>query len=143
MPSNIFATTGTNVSVVFIDKSRTEEQEDVFLVDASSLGSKVKEDNGTQKTVLSNDKEQQIINSFVNNEVIDEFSVSVKLEDIKARNYSLSAGQYFPVKIEYVEMTPEEFTAKMATYQENLSDLFAESERIESDIMVQIGELKL
>lgn len=31
----------------------------------------------------------------------------------------------------------------MATYQENLSDLFAESERIESDIMVQIGELKL
>lgn len=143
MPSNIFATTGTNVSVVFIDKSRTEEQEDVFLVDASSLGSKVKEDNGTQKTVLSNDEEQQIINSFVNNEVIDEFSVSVKLEDIKARNYSLSAGQYFPVKIEYVEMTPEEFTAKMATYQENLSDLFAESERIESDIMVQIGELKL
>lgn len=106
MPSNIFATTGTNVSVVFIDKSRTEEQEDVFLVDASSLGSKVKEDNGTQKTVLSNDEEQQIINSFVNNEVIDEFSVSVKLEDIKARNYSLSAGQYFPVKIEYVEMTP-------------------------------------
>ncbi len=79
----------------------------------------------------------------MNNEVIDEFSVSVKLEDIKARNYSLSAGQYFPVKIEYVEMTPEEFTAKMATYQENLSDLFAESERIESDIMVQIGELKL
>ena len=143
MPSNIFATTGTNVSVVFIDKGRAEEQEDVFLVDASNLGSKVKEDNGTQKTVLSNDEEHQIINSFVNNEAIEDFSVSVKLKDVKARNYSLSAGQYFPLKIEYVEMTSEEFTAKMATYQENLSDLFAESERIESDIMAQIGELKL
>lgn len=42
MPSNIFATTGTNVSVVFIDKSRTEEQEDVFLVDASSLDQKLR-----------------------------------------------------------------------------------------------------
>ena len=143
MPSNIFATTGTNVSVVFIDKGRAEEQEDVFLVDASSLGSKVKEDNGTQKTVLSNGEEQQIINSFVNNEVIEDFSVSVRLEDVKARNYSLSAGQYFPVKIEYVEMTPEELSNKIATYQENLSDLFAESEKIESDIMTQIGELKL
>ena len=143
MPSNIFATTGTNVSVVFIDKGRAEEQEDVFLVDASSLGSKVKEDNGTQKTVLSNGEEQQIINSFVNNEVIEDFSVSVRLEDVKARNYSLSAGQYFPVKIEYVEMTPEEFSNKIATYQENLSDLFAESEKLESDIMTQIGELKL
>ena len=40
MPSNIFATTGTNVSVIFLDKSNTEGQ--VVLVDASKLGTKVK-----------------------------------------------------------------------------------------------------
>lgn len=134
MPSNIFATTGTNVSVVFIDKGRAEKQEDIFLVDASSLGLKVKEDNGTQKTVLSNDEEQQIINSFVNSEVIEDFSVSVKLKDVKARNYSLSAGQYFPVKVEYVDMTPEEFTAKMETYHEELGKLFADSKKMEQNI---------
>lgn len=134
MPSNIFATTGTNVSVVFIDKGRAEKQEDIFLVDASSLGLKVKEDNGTQKTVLSNDEEQQIINSFVNSEVIEDFSVSVKLKDVKARNYSLSAGQYFPVKVEYVDMTPEEFTAKMETYHEELEKLFADSKKMEQNI---------
>lgn len=134
MPSNIFATTGTNVSVVFIDKGRSEEQEDIFLVDASKLGSKVKEDNGTQKTVLSNDEEQQIINSFVNSEVIEDFSVSVKLKDVKARNYSLSAGQYFPVKIEYVDMTPDEFSEKMVSYEDKLEILFGKGNELEGKI---------
>ena len=139
MPSNIFATTGTNVSVVFIDKGRAETQEEVFLVDASNLGSKVKEDNGTQKPVLSNDEEQQIINSFINNEVIEDFSVSVKLKDVKARNYSLSAGQYFPVKIEYMEISEDEFLKRMNAYRNALDEKFSEGHRLESEIMNQIG----
>jgi type I restriction enzyme M protein len=48
MPSNIFATTGTNVSILFIDDTNND---DVVLVDASSLGEKVKvgknQKNGT------------------------------------------------------------------------------------------------
>ena len=142
MPSNIFATTGTNVSVVFIDKGRAETQEEVFLVDASNLGSKVKEDNGTQKTVLSNDEEQQIINSFINNEVIEDFSVSVKLKDVKARNYSLSAGQYFPVKIEYVEMSPDEFKNKLDVYQKELDKLFDDGDRLENEIKTSLRGVK-
>lgn len=142
MPSNIFATTGTNVSVIFIDKGRTEEQDDVFLVDASKLGSKVKEDNGTQKTVLSNNEEQQIITSFINKKVIEDFSVAVKLKDIKDRNYSLSAGQYFPVKIKYVEMTMDEFNAKMATYQKDLVKLFDEGEKLKEKLKESFGVLK-
>jgi type I restriction enzyme M protein len=142
MPSNIFATTGTNVSVVFIDKGRTEKQEKVFLVDASKLGSKVKEDNGIQKTVLSNDEEQQIINSFVNNEVIEDFSVSVKLKDIKARNYSLSAGQYFPVKIEYVEMTQDEFNKKVMEYNGELRTLFENEKTLENNLLNSLETVK-
>ena len=67
MPSNIFATTGTNVSVLFIDKSNTEGQ--VLLMDASKLGTKVK-DGKNQKTVLSVEEENQIIDTFNNNDVI-------------------------------------------------------------------------
>ena len=48
MPSNIFATTGTNVSIIFIDK---ENKGDVVLIDASNLGKKVK-DGKNQKTLL-------------------------------------------------------------------------------------------
>lgn len=142
MPSNIFATTGTNVSVVFIDKGRTEEQDEIFLIDASSLGSKVKEDNGIQKTILSNDEEQQIIASFVNKEVIEDFSVAVKVKDVKERNYSLSAGQYFPVKIEYVEMTSNEFDAKMASFEENLENLFNKGNKLENEIKSNLREVR-
>ena len=54
MPSNIFATTGTNVSILFIDDSN---KGDVVLVDASNLGQKIKEGKN-QKTVLSPEEEQ-------------------------------------------------------------------------------------
>ena len=41
MPSNIFANTGTNVSVLFIDKGN--QSGDIMLIDASKLGKKVKD----------------------------------------------------------------------------------------------------
>ena len=93
MPSNIFATTGTNVSVVFIDK---ENNEDVVLIDASNLGETIKED-GNQKTVLTHDEEEHIIKTFTSKEVIEDFSVLVSYEDIASKNFSLSAGQYFEI----------------------------------------------
>ena len=40
MPSNIFANTGTNVSVLFIDKSNTDGS--IMLIDTSKLGKKSK-----------------------------------------------------------------------------------------------------
>ena len=32
--------------------------------------------------------------------------------EIKEKGYSLSAGQYFDIKIDYVDITEEEFNAK-------------------------------
>ncbi len=135
MPSNIFATTGTNVSILFMDKNN---KEDVVLIDASNLGKTVKEGKN-QKTVLTPEEEQQIIDTFNNIKAIDDFSVVVKYDEIKQKNYSLSAGQYFEVKIEYVDITAEEFEAKMKSYEENLSKLFAEGKELEKEIM---GNLK-
>jgi type I restriction enzyme M protein len=57
MPSNIFATTGTNVSILFIDASN---KSNVVLLDASNLGTKVK-DGKNQKTLLSSEEEDHII----------------------------------------------------------------------------------
>ena len=130
MPSNIFATTGTNVSIVFVDK---ENKEDVVLIDASNLGTTVK-DGKNQKTLLSEAEELQIIETFTKKEEVEDFSVVVKYDDIKAKNYSLSAGQYFEVKIEYVDITAEEFNAKLKDFESNLEQLFAESEKLENEI---------
>ena len=60
MPSNIFATTGTNVSILFIDNAN--KKGDIVLMDASKLGTTVKEGKN-QKTLLSPEEEQKIINT--------------------------------------------------------------------------------
>ena len=138
MPSNIFANTGTNVSVLFIDKSNTDGN--VMLVDASKLGTKVKSGKN-QKTVLSAEEIAKIENTFINREVVDDFSVMVSVEDIKEKNYSWSAGQYFEVKIEYVELTPEEFEAKMDEYKKTLNSLFDEGKTLEDEIKKQLEVL--
>ncbi len=139
MPSNIFATTGTNVSVLFIDKSNKDGQ--VLLMDASKLGTKVK-DGKNQKTVLSEEEENKIIETFNNNDVIDDFSILVSYDEIKNKNYSFSAGQYFDVKIEYVDITAEEFESKMNEYKTNLKEYFKQSRELEDEIQKQLELLK-
>lgn len=139
MPSNIFANTGTNVSVIFIDK--TNQNGDIILVDASKLGDKVKEGK-SQKTVLKPEEVLKIENTFINKEIVDDFSVLVKYEDLEKKNYSFAAGQYFDVKIEYVEMTQEEFEAKMKSYEETLDKLFAEGDELNKQIKEQLRKLK-
>lgn len=138
MPSNIFATTGTNVSILFIDDAN---KEDVVLIDASGLGSKVKEGKN-QKTLLSKEEEDRIISTFNSKEAEDDFSVVVSYDEIAAKNYSLSAGQYFEVKIEYVELTPQEFSEKMKEFTDNLENLFNESHELEEEIKKQLAGLR-
>ncbi|EPN1628664.1 HsdM family class I SAM-dependent methyltransferase [Cronobacter turicensis] len=138
MPSNIFATTGTNVSILFIDASNKEK---VVLIDASNLGEKVK-DGKNQKTVLTECEEKRICEAFNNKWSEEDFSVVVSYDDIAAKNYSFSAGQYFDVKIEYTDMTPEQFAAKMKGFTENLESLFSQSRELEAEIKKQMAGLK-
>jgi type I restriction enzyme M protein len=138
MPSNIFATTGTNVSVLFLDM---KNKGDVVLIDASKLGTTVKEGKN-QKTLLSADEEDKIIATFNAKTAIDDFSVVVSYDEITAKNYSLSAGQYFEVKIEYTDITADEFATKMKSFESNLEGLFAESKILELEIQNNLKGLK-
>lgn len=138
MPSNIFATTGTNVSILFMDASNKDT---VVLIDASNLGQKVK-DGKNQRTVLSADEEQRIIEVFNSKTAEEDFSVVVSYDDIAAKNYSLSAGQYFDVKIEYSDITPEQFAAKMQGFSDHLDSLFGQSRALEVEIKKQMASLR-
>ena len=139
MPSNIFATTGTNVSVLFLDKANTKG--DIVLMDASKLGTTVKEGKN-QKTLLSLAEEDLIIKTFNDHKAVEDFTVVVSYEQIKEKNYSLSAGQYFDVKIEYTDITPKEFEQKMTVYRKNLEKLFGESKELEREIKKQLAGLR-
>jgi type I restriction enzyme M protein len=139
MPSNIFATTGTNVSILFLDKANTKG--DIVLMDASKLGTKVKEGKN-QKTLLSAEEEDLIIRTFNKHEAVEDFTVVVSYEQIKEKNYSLSAGQYFEVKIEYVDITKEEFEEKMKGFTNSLDELFTTSKSLEKMISKQMRKLE-
>ncbi len=140
MPSNIFANTGTNVSVLFIDKSNQEG--DVMLIDASKLGEKIK-DGKNQRTVLNADEVKKIEDTFINQDIMDDFSVKVSYDDIKNKNYSFSAGQYFEVKVEHIDISADEFNNRISTAISSLDKKFTESHKLELEIMKQIRELKV
>ena len=139
MPSNVFANTGTNVSVLFFDNSRTADK--VVLIDASKLGEEYKDGN-LQKRRLRPEEIEKIITTFRNKEAVDDFSVAVTYEEIIAKKYSLAAGQYFDVKIEYVELTQEEFEAKMSAFKTELQSFFDEGNALQAEIMKQLGKVK-
>ncbi|UTS70977.1 N-6 DNA methylase [Mycoplasma bradburyae] len=139
MPSNVFANTGTNVSVIFFDKSK--KHNDVILIDASNLGEDYKEDN-LQKKRLRPDEIDKIVTTFRKRKAVDDFSVLVSYDEIKEKNYSLSAGQYFDIKIEYVEISQEEFENKMLDYEKELTKLFKESEKLQKEILTEMKKVK-
>ena len=139
MPSNIFATTGTNVSILFIDGTN---KGDVILIDASSLGEKIKDGKNT-KTILHQDEEERIIKVFNAKEAVEDFSVLVSYEAIKAKNYSFSAGQFFDVKIEHISITDEEFRERLAGFQERIGGMFDASRSIETSLKDQLSTLQL
>lgn len=139
MPSNIFANTGTNVTVLFVDKANTEDE--IILMDASKLGESIKEGKN-QKTVLSDTEIIKIENTFINKKVVEDFSVIIPYKQVENKNYSLSAGQYFDVKIEIPELSLEEYNHQMDSYLQNLKHLFAEGKQLEVELEERMGELR-
>lgn len=138
MPSNVFANTGTNVSVLFFDNRRNHE--DVILIDASKMGEDYKDGNGLKKKRLRDDEINQIVDTFANSKQVDDFSVVVSYDELREK-YSLAAGQYFEVKIEYVPLTEEEFKTKIASYKAELSKLLSEGNELDKKIMEGLDRL--
>lgn len=139
MPSNVFANTPTNVSVLFFDNSRKTDK--VVLIDASKLGEEYKDGNN-QKRRLRDFEIDKIVDTFLNKEKVEDFSVAVTYDEIKAKKYSLAAGQYFDIKIEYVQLTEDEFNTKMAEYAANLQKFFIEGNALQKQIMEQLKKVQ-
>lgn len=140
MPPNIFANTGTQVSIVFIDKNCSSDS--VLLVDASNLGEKIKIDGKNQKTVLSENEIDKIINTFENNIEEKSFSIVVPLSTVEKKKYSFSAGQYFEVEVEHIEISEDEFNKKIEEISITLTEYEKESSAITSNLIEQLGRLR-
>ena len=131
MPSNVFATTGTNVSVLFFDKSKSHDK--VVLIDASQFGETYKDGN-TQRTKLSDDEINKIVDTFISGHPVEDFCICPSYEEIKRKGYSLSAGQYFDVKIEHLDISPEDFKRRISSFKKELDQLSKTGQALDRSI---------
>lgn len=138
MPSNIFANTNTSVSILLLDKSQLDE---IILIDASSLGYQIKEGNN-QKTVLSFDEQNKIIETYCLRSKVDKFSIVVTPSEVIAKNFSLSPGQYFETKVDYELTNNHDFEKNQESFFKELSQLYITSKNLENDILEALKGLK-
>lgn len=139
MPSNIFANTGTNVSVVFIDK--TNPDQDILLMDASKMGEKIKEGKN-QRTVLSSSEISKIEDYFINQTYEHGFSIKVSKETIKQKGCSFAASSYFEIKIQRTELSTNEFNSIMDEHIRKLNGLFKTTNGLSEEIKTELEKVK-
>lgn len=139
MPSNVFATTGTNVSVLFFDNSR--KSENVILIDATSLGEDYQEGNAKKKR-LRNYEIDKIVNTFIEKKEENDFSRLVSYEEIIEKGYSLSAGQYFKFVIESIDISEDEFKRKIKEFSDDLNSLSEKNVELLNNIINDIKGIK-
>ncbi|MFQ9122245.1 MAG: hypothetical protein ACLR5N_07705 [Haemophilus parainfluenzae] len=96
------------------------------MIDASELGRKIK-DGKNQKPYFPRRRTKEICNTFTHKQRWKISAWWSATNEIKAKNYSLSAGSMFEVKIDYVDISADEFEQKMAGFSADLTSSFAES----------------
>ena len=139
MPSNVFATTGTNVSILFIDKQK--EHKDVILIDASHLGEEYKDGNN-QRTRLRDYEIDLIVNTFLNKETIEDFSIITSFKKIKDKGYSLTPSQFFDVKVKYQELTKVEYKEMVSSLSEKIKADLLINQELSSKIISALSQVK-
>lgn len=107
MPLNVFATTGTNVSVLLLEKGNTDNN--VFFIDATQLGTKSSTDSGTQKTILMSKDQDKIVDTYNGKIEEDNFSTIASYEKIIGEDYRLSPSSYFNHELDYKKYDATEY----------------------------------
>lgn len=139
MPSNIFANTGTNVSIIFIDKS--VQNDSILLVDATGMGEKIK-DGKNQKTILYPSEIEKIVNTFLNNLEEDKFSVLATTQQIADNSYFLPASNYFDYSDENDILSFDDFNAENQKFLKELEDMENQSILLMNKIKEEISGFK-
>ena len=68
--------------------------------------------------------------------------MAVDYDTIKNKHYSLAAGQYFDIKIERIDITPDEFTHNISMIMDELDSMLIVTRQLEADIRKQMKRLK-
>ena len=105
------------------------------------MGEDYQEGNNKKKR-LRDYEINQIVNTFLNKEKVDDLSSVVTYDEIIDKNYSLAAGQYFDIKLEFIEISEEEYNAKIEQFENSLKKYCEENEILKNNILKSLGEIK-
>ena len=139
MPSNIFATTGTSVSIIFIDNGM--KLDTPFFMDASRLGETYKEGKN-QKTLLRDYEEIKIIDNWNLRIIEPEFSVAPNFSDVASRKYSFSPGHYFTIQLKHDTLSKSEFKEIIRKFSTENSHASKRFDEISKEITLQIVKME-
>jgi len=135
MPANIFANTSTMVSIVVLDKTKSNDQ--VKFIDASNLGI-IYKDGNNKKNVLTSDEEEKVIQAFNLGSKETLFSTVVSTEKVKENSYSLNPGQYFEVPKKVYEITREEFEIEKSESLTRIEELMKENQSLQRNLLLEL-----
>lgn len=139
MPTQLFYTTQIPVSLWFLARNKKQPGKTLF-IDARKLGTMV-----TRKLRELTDEDIAKIadtyKAYVNGTLEDQkgFCAVVDTEEIAKQEYILTPGRY--VGIEDQEDDGEPFEEKMSRLTSELSELFAKSHELETEIKERLGAI--
>lgn len=139
MPSNIFANTGTNVSAMFINRTKTDDK--VFMLDVTSFGKKEK-DGKNQRTILSKTELKTIVDLYIKKEEREKISVLTDNQTIKNNKYSYAPNQYFAVNIVKDNISEEQFNFDMLDFKKELKDRILKTEKLYDELLQEMEKIK-
>ena len=117
--------------ILFIEK--TSEEKEIFMVDASKLGKKVKEGKN-QRTILKQSDFDRIVDVVNNRKVEEHFSTIASKEEIISKNYSLTVGQYYKLNIKKESITKQQAKENIKKINSRLKELYKENEVLGENI---------
>ena len=139
MPGQLFYTTQIPVSLWFLGKNKKQKGKTLF-IDARKMGTMVSR-KLREMTDADIQKIADTYNAYVDGtlEDVPGFCAVVSTEEIAKQDYILTPGRY--VGIEEQEEDGEPFEEKMDRLTSELSDLFAQSHKLEEEIRKNLGAI--
>ena len=139
MPTQLFYTTQIPVSLWFLAKNKKQKGKTLF-IDARKMGTMVtrKLRELTEEDIT---KIADTYNAYVDDTLEDTkgFCAVVTTEEIAKQDYILTPGRY--VGIEEQQEDGEPFEEKMTRLTSELSELFAQSHKLETEIRQKLGAI--
>ena len=139
MPTQLFYTTQIPVSLWFLAKNKKQKGKTLF-IDARKMGTMVtrKLRELTEEDIA---KIADTYNAYADGtlEAVKGFCAVVATEEIAKQDYILTPGRY--VGIEEQQEDGEPFEEKMARLTGELSELFAQSHNLETEIRQKLGAI--